>query len=168
MCIYSFAKLYVKEILMAWVKCVKSWFILMVWELVAFAPLLVSKLLSPTCFIFFIFAPCQNDAFDSFICLQLSFFSSVPVSFAKKHWKIRESLFHPAQLLSDFALQLILLFLPAVSCIWGLMLLLRSLKECSYHTLFPDIFPSVWVIDCLVPSNISTITNAMAKVTLTL
>lgn len=166
--IYSFAELYVKEILMAWVECVKSSFFLMVRELEAFASLIVSKLPSPICFVFFIFAPCQNDAFDSFICLQLSFFSSVPVSFAKQHWKIRESLFHPAQLLSDFALQLILLFLPAVSCIWGLMLLPLSPKECPYHTLFTDIFPSMWVIGCLVCTNISTITNAMAKVTLTL
>lgn len=166
--IYSFAELCVKEILMAWVKCVKSWFILMVWELGAVASLIVSKLLFPPCFIFFIFAPCQNDAFDCFVCLQLSFFSFVPVSFAKQHWTIRESLFHPAQLLSDFVLQLILLFFSAVSCIWGLMFLPMSLKEWSYHSLFTDVIPYVWMIDCLVSINISSITNAMAKITLTL
>lgn len=165
--IYSFAELGVKELSVAWVKCVKSWFIRTVWELGAVVSLMVSKLLSPTCFIFFIFAPCPNDAFDSFVFLQLSFFSFVPVSFAKQHWTIRESLFHPAQLLSDFALQLILLFFPAVSCIWGLMFLPMSLKEWSYHNLFTDLIRYVWIIDCLVSVNISTITNAMAKIALT-
>ena len=77
--IYSFAALFLKEMLMAWVKCVNSWFISMVWGQEVIALLIVSKQLSPTCFIFFISAPCQNHAFDSFGCLQLSFFSFVPL-----------------------------------------------------------------------------------------
>lgn len=68
--------------------------------------LFVSKLLSPTCFIFFIFSPWQNHAFDSFVCLQLSF-SFVPPSLPNntEQW---ESLCPPSLAFVRFCPQLIL------------------------------------------------------------
>lgn len=119
MCIYSSAALFLKEMLRAWVKCVNSWFISMVWGQGLVALLIVSKLLFPTRLIFFIFAPCPNHAFDSFVCLQLAFFSFVLLSLPKNTEQWGSHFVHPAQILSDFALQLIFLFFPAISCIWS-------------------------------------------------